>query len=711
MMHEVSSNDSIASGEDLAASATRAGEAARGVAADMIAVAEQECARRIKDAEDAADRRAAAAEAAAAAVAQRVADSEGGNMERELQRRVAEIESAAAKRISAAEEAAQVHAMALEESSMEATRRIREVETLAEQRVTEAEAAAERRVELEKQFAEERIVQAEAAAEQRAQAAEQAAADVARRIADVEEEAAQQRVAAVEEAVAQHTMGLEAMVGMAAQRAAQSAAAHVALAMQSKQGVGGAASPMAASPHAASPAGASGGGGLPSAGLSAGGSSLLGLHAGLHAGLDGVEGGASSASELGGGAPRVEDRVGLRLRCCLDLAESVESWVLARAGPADAAGEGLRPRARAALRHARLQLVASSERLGEDAAFLEALSELLDMRQVLLGEERDEEADEGEAAEAGEAGADSSADEAEGRLRGLTEGDEAEEGEYDAFVPAAGPESEAKAKATGGTADESTADALAAAAVALAPRSRSTTPGSPSPRGQRGTELDAVRALAVRGHRANEAGDVAEAARLFEGAYERAGAASREVRLPLAPHATAGSKAPHADCGFTRPPRGGNCSVASVRCDSHCTHRDLICSRPCSRRAPPSGRILPTRPDRCQGGGRLRALCGQHAAQARPARGGEGALHDAPRPPAPRRLNAPQVRGEAPRPSLPERLGSQPRGGQGCRHRGTGREGRGAGSVDAPSHGCLHRRGLPVLRALSSDAKPLGAKG
>ena len=304
----------------LAAAVARAG-----AAAEAVAAAQEDASRRIKLAEEAADRRAAVAEEAAAAVAQRVAESEATNMANELARRTAEIEEMAQRRVTAAEETVRVHARALEACNHDAAVRIRE-----------ADQAATRRIALEKQFCEERVGQAEAAAEQRAQAAEAAAAAVARRIADVEEAAAEQRVFAAEEAALQQTIELDAMIGGAAKRAAQSAAAQVAQAYK----------------RAAEPC------------LGAGESSSSSAPA------------ATLISET--------DRVALRLSLCREMVEAMESWLVERA--ASSSRERVRAAVREPLRNARMRLSTSSQRLRRDGDFLEAVSELLDLRQVLIEE-------------------------------------------------------------------------------------------------------------------------------------------------------------------------------------------------------------------------------------------------------------------------------------------------------------------------------------
>jgi hypothetical protein len=251
---------------------------------------------------------------------------------------------------------------------MEASRRIRKLEEASAQRIRELEEASERCISLEKHFAEERIAQAEAAAEQRAKAAEEAAAAVARRIAEVEDSAAQQRAVAAEESAAQYAMGLEAMVGVAAQRAAHSAAAQVALALR--------ASPSRTSTLAWDPL----------------------AHVFGRTGVRGAWDDASTsevvpADFLPDRGSEVLDRVGLRLRVCVDMADSVEAWLTANARTSRES-----TRVNLALRSARLHLVASSERLGDDDTFLEALTELLAMRHALLpllsGEGVEEEADE-----------------------------------------------------------------------------------------------------------------------------------------------------------------------------------------------------------------------------------------------------------------------------------------------------------------------------
>ena len=332
-------------------SALAAAVARAGAAAESIAAVQEDAERRISQAQAEADRRALAAEAAAAKVAQRaadMADAEAGKMQAELTRRLSTIEAQCQRRVEAAEESARAHAMALEETSMEASRRIRKLEEASAQRIRELEEASERCISLEKHFAEERIAQAEAAAEQRAKAAEEAAAAVARRIAEVEDSAAQQRAVAAEELAAQYAMGLEAMVGVAARRAAHSAAAQVALALH----------------------------GSPSR------TATL-----AHVNRTGVGGAWDDASTseavpadfLPGRGSEVLDRVGLRLRVCVDMADSVEGWLTANARTSRESTS-----VNIALRSARLHLVTSSERLGDDDTFLEALTELLAMRHALL---------------------------------------------------------------------------------------------------------------------------------------------------------------------------------------------------------------------------------------------------------------------------------------------------------------------------------------
>jgi len=85
------------------------------------------------------------------------------------------------------------------------------------------------------------------------------------------------------------------------------------------------------------------------------------------------------ADFLLGRGSEVLDRVGLRLRVCVDMADSVEGWLTANARTSRESTS-----VNIALRSARLHLVASSERLGDDDTFLEALTELLAMRHALL---------------------------------------------------------------------------------------------------------------------------------------------------------------------------------------------------------------------------------------------------------------------------------------------------------------------------------------